>query len=1112
MYRFILGGSGSGKTYKAFTDCISAATADESSHFLLLVPEQSTTAVEKEIVRLHPRHATDNIDVLGFSRLAYMVFNELGIVNPDVIDDISKAMILRKTGAEHERELKVWAKRFDKPGFIDNLKSMISELYLYGVSPEDIERSIPSLDSRLQNKMHDLCIIYRAFRETIRDRYVTIEEIPDILAKNIHRSKLIRNAHIILDGFTGFTPVQYRIIENFLCCADEVVITVSIGSDRDNDLFAMSRDMMNRIIDLASKNGISHGHDITLTSDKFLENHILRYDGAVGHIRDDEVRIVHAGSTSDEAAFVVNDIERLVKTKHYRYKDIAVVCADINRYRSLLSHEMELAQVPAYVDESIDIADNPVVTMTEAALDIIGSNYSYESVMRYLKTGLACPECGADSHPSGDTPCNPSEDAPDNLSSGMPGRPSGDMSDMINVMDNYMYECGRRGYSRMRASWDYMPKDLQDIDRVKLNEFKNAFLDSFEELRGLISGNKKAEAGEIVTALKNLLEVNHVQEKLERLREHFTETGDSAREREYSAVYEKITELLDAVAGLLAGECLTGKEFSDIFMAGAAQIKLGMIPSGTDRVTIGDITRSRLDGIKVLYVAGANDGSIPKLLSRGNVITDAEKEKLKAAGFELSPTVREDLMIQRYYLYRLLTKPTDRLVLTYAGLDLKGNELQPSYIIGYLRGLYDNLTIGEAFDVRELYDINAAVRRVAEKLREIRCNGNGKADDEFASLYAYLIGDEKTRAKIQLITSAALYAYRHRRLDKESIDLMYGDILMSSVSKLESFAQCPYSYFAKYGLKLEEIEPFAFRAVDIGNIAHSALEKVFSQAKKLGIDLAAADEKSRDAMVHRCIEEALLDDESSRYSDTARNAYIVKRVEKIVARSLWGLLAHQGDGFEPYAFEWSFGLKERLEAAEFDIGDGRIMKLTGKIDRTDIRENDDSIGVRIIDYKSGSKSWDLSDIVNGRDMQITMYMAAVSELLGDRFRGKQIIPEEMFYYTLKDPIIDRGKLKKKTVEDALKSEMSFSGLKERERIEAVIPYVEGKAEGMGKMISSGDVRIEPSVRDIKKVKCNNCRFRAVCGFDPKISGFRYSMEKKYSEEDAWQIIDGQVNR
>lgn len=1074
MYRFILGGSGSGKTKKAYSDCITAAIADESSHFLLIVPEQSTTAAEKEIVKMHERHATDNIDILSFNRLAYKVFDELEIVNPMILDDISKAMILRKLGSEHRDELKVWGGRFDRPGFIDNLKSMISELYLYGITAEDIRGRMPFSDRQLQNKMHDLCIIYEAFRNYISGRYVALEEIPDILASNIHNSSLIKNSTIILDGFTGFTPVQYRIIENFLCSAKEVVITVSIGEDRDSSLFDMSRDMINRIIDLASRNGINHGQDTILKTDSFLEKHLLRYDGARGKLKDSELRIVHAVNSVSEASFVAADIQRLIKTKGYRYRDLAVVCSDISAAKTVLSHEFEQSGIPCYFDESVTVGENALVLMIEAALDIIRTDYSYESVIRFLKSGLVT-----------------------------------DDEAMSDAMDNYMFECGRRGYKRMSASWDYMPDDLKDIDREELNCYKNSILDKLEPLM-VVFAQKKAEPCDIASALRGVLESNSVQEKLEMLAQEFGEKSDPERQREYSGVYECINLLLENIETLLEGEKLSCEEFRDVFLAGAQQIKLGMIPSGTDRVTIGDITRSRLDGVRVLYVMGANDGSIPKLLSRGNVITDAEKEKLKSAGFELSPTIKEDLLIQRYYLYRLLTKPSDQLVITYAGMDASGKELQPSYIINYLKGMYDNLEIEEAADIAELYDISAAVRRTGEMLRKLRVDG--KSDDEkFISLYAYLIGDEKTRSRIELMTSAALYTYRHSFLSKESTDILYGDSLQGTISKLELFAECPYRYFASYGLGLKELEPFAFRAVDIGNIAHSALEKIFSHAQKLKIDLYSVTEEAREALVHRCIEQAIMDDEPAKYSDTAHNAYMVKRVERVVNRSLWGLLSEQDTGFRPYELEWCFGNRDRLKATEFDLGDGKHMLLSGKIDRTDIRSNENDIDVRVIDYKSGSKTWNLGDVINGRELQITLYMAAVKELLEGRFTGSNIVPQEMFYYTLRDPVVDSDDLEKMTLDEALLKQMKPAGVSSSDEIEKLIPYVREKARGMGKSITDGNIRIEPSYKDSQHNGCAYCKYKSVCGFDRKIEGFGFKQDKKINKEEAWQIITGQMN-
>ena len=1061
MYHFVAGGSASGKSNRIFNDCISAAKADKGSHFLLIAPEQSTTAIEKELVSLCG--AADQIDVLGFNRLAYRIFDELGIENPRVLDDISKAMILRKIGAEHEQELTAWAGRFDKPGFVDNLKSMLSELVQYGITPEELGTD-PAFGTRLNNKLHDLKLIYTQFKKEIENRYVTAEEIPDILAKNIDKSETVRNSVIILDGFTGFTPIQYRIIEKFLACAKEVIVTVSIGEDTDNPLFDMPREMMRKINRLAEQNGVTHSQDVKLESDRFLEKHILRYDGAAAD--DDYVRIAHAGNVNDESAFIAAEIQKLVKTKGFRYRDAAVVCSDISEYGKILTHELELAGVPSYMDETIGIADNPLVMMINAALDVVSSDYSYESVARYLKTGMV----------------------------------SGN-EDMINVLDNYIYECGKRGYRRMRDQWDYMPEDLKDIDSRELNEFKDGVLDALEELHGFA---KNASCSEIAGAVRKLIEVNNAGEKLEAMCEEFREAHDEVRVREYEKVFEKVTELLDNMAALLQNEKLSIQEFADIFTAGAEQVKLGVLPSGADRVIIGDLTRSRLENVKVLFVAGANEGQIPKLLNRGSVITDAEKERLKAAGFELAPTAKEDLFIQRYYLYRVFTKAEKQLVLSYTN---------PSYIIGHLKKLYPKLSEEECVSGKEIFDINSAIRKLSEKLREIRVHGTEKADAEFESLYAYMLGSEENAKRIELITSAALYAYRHSKLSKESIDLLYGDTMYGSVSKLEAFAKCPYSYFATYGLKLNDIEPFAFRAVDIGNLSHAALEKIFVRAQRENVDLKSIGAAERDVLAEECIAQAILDDEAARYRDSAHNRYMVKRVERVVKRSLWGLLENLNDGFRPYAMELFFSERDGLKAAHLDLGGGKTMELQGKIDRTDIdTSRDGELAVRVIDYKTGKKTWDLNDVINGNDLQITMYMAAVSELLKRDFKDRTIVPEEMFYYTVQDPIIDRDALSAKaTVEDALKKEMSLAGIRDREKIEALIPYVEDKAVGIGKRVIGGDVNVAPKYRNQNYSSCTYCAYKALCGFDRKIEGYRFTSDKKYEKDEQWQIISGQKN-
>ncbi len=1137
MYRFILGGPGSGKSNKVFTDCISAAMADESSHFLLITPEQSTTRAEKEIIRLHPCHATDNIDVVSFSRLAYRVFRELGIENPQILSDIEKAMILRRIGYAHRGELRIWGSRFDKPGFVDNLKSMISELYQYGIEPDSLKTD-EAFGSRLNNKLCDLKLIYSEFKKEIGDKYIAAEEIPDILARNIHRSGMIRGSVIILDGFTGFTPIQYRIVRGFLEYAKEVIVTVSIGEDKEHPLFGMSREMIDSICRLGDETRVIRGADTVLTTDSFMEKHILRHDGAVYHhaqaakltevsdaatayskaddtgisgrgasdaVKDvisgaeiqkagradaeqeDTVkpatpgkaallpRIVRACSMQEEAEFICSSIESLVKLDNLRYRDIAVVCSDQEAYGKLLAHQMEVSGIPSYMDETIGISDNALVMMITGALDVIHTDYSYESFVRYLKSGL------------------PEEN-----------------EDMIFVLDNYIYECGRRGYRRMSGSWDYMPEDLKDMDRGVLNDYKNEVLDRLEALRRLFTSGK-APVPEIVDTVTALMRRCNVQDKLEALRDEFAAGSDRCREREYAKVYESVENILRDMKDLLKDEEMGADEFSRIFSAGIEQVKLGVLPSGADRVIIGDLTRSRIDGIKVLFVAGANEGLLPKLLNRKNVITDTEKEMLKAAGYELAPTAKEDLLIQRYYIYRIFSKPSRQLIISYAGLDISGKAMRPSYITVHLMKLYPQVKTEDAAASIRILNVNSAVSLIGDRLRELRINGIGERDRTFEELYAYLRDKEDKRTA--LITEAALYSYRPEKLSRESIDLLYGDILFSSVSRLETYAKCPYQYFARYGLGLKEIEEFTFRAIDIGNIAHGALEKIFVKAGKNDIDLHSLTEEERSLLVKESIDQALLDDEGSKYTDSARNQYIVKRVERVVSRSLWGLLKNLDDSYRPYELEWPFSSKNHLSAARLDIGAGRVMELSGKIDRTDIDESDPGkTGVRIIDYKSGNKTWDLNDVINGNDLQITMYMAAVQELLGQRFHGREIVPEQMYYYTVQDPIVDKDRISAdRSVEDEIKDQMGFAGVNTREEIEMLIPYVKHKAEGIGRSIVSGEIKAAPKLRGSGYSSCSFCAYRSVCGFDRKIEGCRMKAEKKYSKDEQWQIISGQKN-
>ena len=1093
-YRFIFGGSRSGKTYRAYTQCIEKAM--HGGHYIVLVPEQASTEAEKEIVRLHPDHATDNIEVLSFNRLAYRVFEELSIHNPEVIDDITKAMILRRVAADHKKELKIWSRSFERTGFVDNLKSMISELYQYGIAPQTLLRLCADSGERddaggaadssenepirgsLRYKLHDLSLIYTAFAEFIRDRYITLEEIPDVLAKNICKSSIIRDSVIVLDGFTGFTPIQYRIIENLLVYAKEVTFTVTWGDDAS--LFRMSTDMRKRIGELADKNQIRHETDVFMNPTgiidtnpdiSYLEARFLRFDedaehaGKKGRIEHDGIRIIRAVNMSEEVEAVVCDIERLVRKENERYRHIAIICGDIQGYRDILSVALTKAGMPFYIDQSLSARDNPLAAMIAGALGCISDDYSYDQMMRYLKTGLVT-----------------------------------DDAYMINVLDSYMYVTGRRGYRRMSQEWTYMPRELKGVELSEINAFKDDIMSDFEPLKSIYSG-RTACVRDAVRCIRDILAKHDAAGKLEAISKNFEQRGNAAKAREYAKVCDEVEKVLSRTEDLIGDDMMSSRDLADVIQAGIAQIKIGMIPGAADTIVVGDITRTRLDDIRYLYVIGVNEGVIPGRSTVPGTITDREREILGEHGVTLSPTAREDIYIQRYYLYRLFTKPAVRLTLSCAGMDGSGSAMRESYILEHIRSLYEQIPEMPASEYIAAYDSVKAMNIAADVLRERPEGGN--------ALVAYLRSRPEYSERLQELAAAAAYRYEPTRLESATARALYGGEVSGSVTRFENYAGCPFMQFVQYGLEIQQQKRYSVQAVDIGNLVHSALEKIFAGAQRSGTDLCTSKSAQLDDMTERAVLDACAEDETGRYIDTEKNKYIVERLKKSVRLNLNMLIMQlREDGFTPRYLELRFDR------------DG----VRGKIDRVDTKRLEDGrTAVRVIDYKTGNTKWDVRQTVQGRTTQLPIYMdAALKELQTAEGSMSDPVPAGMLYYHVDDPVLDAKEkeisdiqeelYKKAMPEGLINAEIDMRGAKasgnrvSTSAIDNLLRFVKNGYEHTRDEILNGEASAAPLKAGRAEVACTYCEYSAICGFDRKLPGYSFRTGLKIDESQAWKMI------
>lgn len=676
--QYIFGGSGAGKSTYLYNSIIKESIKNPLENYIIVVPEQYTMATQKRVVELHPRKGVLNIDVVSFERLAYKVFEEVGAADYPVLDDTGKNLIVRRVLEQNKKALRFFGSNISNTGFVSELKSVISEMLQYDISVDkllDINKNVDN-NSLLGMKLDDISLIYGGFKEFIKNNYITSEEILDLMCRKVTESSKIRGSVIAFDGFTGFTPVQYRLMAILLDMCKEVKVALTIDiSEHVNinegieSLFYMTKDTvahLNRICDEGHINvdKVTVGEDIVLTrfaASKelaFLEKNIFRpglryYSGKVNDI------VMYAGITpKDEIQYVSGEILKLTRLQSFRYNEIAVVTGDISVYGKLAANIFAQNDIPYFLDQKLHVTDNCLVEMMTAVLDVIEKNYTYDSMFRYLRTGL-----------------------------------TGLSDENIDILDNYCLAVGIKGRKQWSTQWcrkfrsSGITTDLNMLNELRLNVM--------EPLTELDKELKEADGNVrlMTTALYKFLVRMHCEEQMSLLAKSH---GD-----EYRQIYKKIMELFDKIVHLLGSEKVSVKEYNRIMASGFDEIKIGLIPPTKDCVVIGDIERTRLDNIKAMFFIGVNDGYVPKKSDSRSVLSETDRQKLKEMDVSLSMSVREKAFVQRFYLYLIMTKTSGRLYITYAQNSMDMKAILPSYIVRMLKKMFPGMNVLSYDDTRK---------------------------------------------------------------------------------------------------------------------------------------------------------------------------------------------------------------------------------------------------------------------------------------------------------------------------------------------------------------------------------------------------------------------------
>lgn len=1072
-FDFVFGESHSGKSEYIYKWLIGKAEANPGNKYFLIVPEQSTLRAQRQIVHLSKRHGMLNLDVLSFELLYHRVMEELGINHEKALDDMSKTFLLRKAvlDTKVDGELKAYGRVVLKRGFIEGIKSLFTEFYEYDINEAKLRSALEASESeKLKNKLRDIISIYSHFTRLLKGHPALREEHSQILLKHIDKSRLLTGAFIAFDGFNSFTAVQMKLLKSLIKKAElsRFVISLPEGSDP----YSFNEEDFKDIW-WFSKRLVSRIIDIARKAkvDKAHPGeHVMPGGGKLPR----DISILRAENQIEEVRYVAKSIRLNARMHGIRYQRMAVITEDPDTYANIIKREFTKREIPFFLDEKKAGLESPFIDYLRSALNMILSDYQNNDVARFLKNPLI-------------------------------RRESPDESKLFEF-DNFLKKTGSRGRKLMSHLATERPQSLKDLEGVFHLEDN---LIREKTIRGKVDSirlfiNDCSLKERMASYIYLLSKEGHEKEAL--LNERFLNLSDS--------LLSKLTEFL-------GDESTDTDEFVRFLDTSFSDLRGGMIPETMDMVTVGDLRRSRLDETDILYILGVNEGHFPALNHHFGIFTEAERLDLKKTGKELPENLSFELDFNEtleylnadFYIHSSVLKPKKELVVTFSsgGIDAKG--LRPAALIEDLKK--EGALIKDADNLISSREDALAQFALSLESKEKK--------DEQEKIYFALRSDTESNPKLNRLLKSLFPKHFNEVLSDDIPALIYKNPNEASSSRLEDFEKCPYSHFLKYGLGLLERENFDLDPRDIGNLYHKSLKLVWSRISGDAIKSNDISCEELDNIIETALKETLNEIFESEHSLTARENYIAERTFKITERTIKMLDFQMRSGnMQTVGSEFPFRFKEGKYA------------LRGSIDRLDMSQSvNGKTYIKIIDYKSGKTSFDLTLCKNGLLMQLPLYMlAAIDELQRLNGRRNLVYPAGMFYYNIKDPVLDYKEIKDK---DDLKN--SVKKLKEKElKMNGLVYYDEdalksldaslnlsqmadkkstlnssvfknvadlSREEFIGLLdfckkrfvldmdkINEGEISIKP-FKFNQKTGCDYCKFKGICAFDESnIKGYR----------------------
>ncbi len=1114
MLTLILGRSGTGKTPAVLERLTRAGTERPQ---ILMVPEQRSHEAERALCRAGGDGVSRYAEVLSFSRLASRVFQAAGGLGEEELDAGGRLLLMERAVKALSAGLTVYARPSKRPAFLRSLLATVDELKSCSVPPEALVRAGEEAGGPDGDKLRDLGLICGEYQALTARTALDPRDRLTRTAEKLKTCPWARGKDLWLDGFTDFTPQQEEVLRRLMVQAEHIAVTLTCDKLEDDEegagVFSPARRTAARLLRMAREAGVPAGIERRTGVPEhrapelaFLERNLFSREKARPENCGGAVELFRAGTPRSEVEWTAGRILRLVREEGFRFREIGVAARDYGAYRDLVESVFGRYGIPVFSSGMTDILDKPVLSLVTAALETVSGGYTYDSVFRYLKTGL-----------------------------------TGLGEDDRDALENYVLRWDIRG-SRwtQQKDWPWHPRGYgipwEDADRALLARLDAARRKAARPLEALRKNEDRTGRGQAV-ALYTFLEEIGLPARLEERVAELERRGRPALAGEYRQLWEILCGALEQCAVLLGDAPMELEEFAQLFRLVLSQYDVGTIPVSLDRVTAGETTRQTGRPVRALFLLGADDSTIPQAGQTPGLLTDEDRSLLAGYGLELNQSRRALLCRELTTVYQICAQPSEKLIVSWSARGPGGEERRPCFLAERLKVLFSDLSVVREEELDGSFRLEAPLPALEQAGRD-------------PSVRRALEAVPELKRQLERLDRAA--KWERGRLSRPAVDRLYGRRVPMSASRMDKYRSCHFSYFMRYGLEAEPRRPAAFSAPEYGTFVHDVLEHVlqdgmFRQTAVPGAEAGLSQEKKKrlsrltQAAVERYVKEELggLEGQSERFKYLFRR--LLSSVQAVVENVAEELL---GGRFRPVSFELGFGRDKDLPPVELTAG-GVTISVSGFVDRVDGYEKDGRLYLRVVDYKTGRKSFDLTQVWNGLGLQMLLYLFALEER-GEAFYGLPVEGAGVLYLPARDAVIKGSRnMSGEAWRKALDKELRRSGLvlDDPEILNAMEPAGEGgyrflplrvskktgeitgdalaSAERLGRLgqhiqkilgdicqeLASGNIAADPFWRGPDQNACRFCEYAEACCFEEGRGGDCRRWLAGVSAEEFWENLE-----